>query len=734
LRSWRIATASLAVIACAFTLNLASHAEAAGSKTARPMITSKIDETKLVTLEGNTRSAARNSKNDRGPVADDFKLDGMQMLLKRSPEQQAAFDKIVEGLTSKGSPYYHKWLNNSEIAEFGPSQKDIATIKEWLEGHGFTVTGIQPSGMIVEFSGNAGMVRDAFHTEIHNLALKNGETHIANINDPQIPAALAGAIHGIVSLNNFFPHPLVQKLPPARIANDGTSIKSELGPTGDYTSTSGSSTYYAVVPGDVQKVYNIGPLYTAGYAGKGETIALIEDSNAYNTADWTTFESTFGLTSYGGTLTTVHPTGSTTCTNPGDIAGTDLEVELDIEYAAATAPAAALEIASCKDTSTTFGGLIAVENLTSATAVTPVMSISYGECEAENGATANAAYSTAYENAAAKGTSVFVSSGDESSRSCDADDDYATHGLNVSGFTSTPYNVSVGGTDFGDTYAGTNSTYWSSTNSSTYESAKSYIPEIPWNDSCASALIYGKEGYSAGYGTSGFCNSSTGEADYLTTASGSGGPSNCYSGKASVTGVGTTGTCKGQAKPSWQSVLGNPSDSVRDIPDVSLFAANGVWGHYIVICYTNKSEGGVACTGAPSTWVGVGGTSASSPMMAGIQAIVDEYTKAKQGNPNPTYYSLAKTEYGTSGSTTCNSTLGNGTASTCIFYDVTQGDNNVNCRKDGSTLYDCYLPSGTNGVGSTSTSSYSSTYTTGTGWDFATGLGSVNAYNLVTKW
>ncbi len=65
----------------------------------------------------------------------------------------------------------------------------------------------------------------------------------------------------------------------------------------------------------------------------------------------------------------------------------------------------------------------------------------------------------------------------------------ATHGIGVSGFASTPYNVAVGGTDFGDTYAGTNSTYWNAANTSTYGSAKSYIPEIPWNDSCASALL-----------------------------------------------------------------------------------------------------------------------------------------------------------------------------------------------------------------------------------------------------
>jgi hypothetical protein len=163
---------------------------------------------------------------------------------------------------------------------------------------------------------------------------------------------------------------------------------------------------------------------------------------------------------------------------------------------------------------------------------------------------------------------------------------------------------------------------------------------------------------------------------------------------------------------------------VRDIPDVSLFAANGVWGHYYVFCY---SEGGYSCSGAPDTWAGAGGTSFASPIMAGIQALVNQYTGSRQGNPNPTYYALANTEYGVSGSSTCNSTLGKSVASSCIFYDVTQGDMDVPCAGPDN----CYTPSGTFGVMSTSSSVFQPAYAATTGWDFATGIGSVNAYNLV---
>ena len=334
-----------------------------------------------------------------------------------------------------------------------------------------------------------------------------------------------------------------------------------------------------------------------------------------------------------------------------------------------------------------------------------------------------------YQQAVAEGVSVFVAAGDEGAASCDAGATQATHGTGVSGFASTPYNVAVGGTDFGDTYARSNATYWNSSNTNVYGSAKSYIPEIPWNDSCASVLIANYLGYSTPYGSNGFCNSSAGRG-YLDVVSGSGGPSGCATGTPSTNGV-VSGSCKGYAKPSWQSVVvGNPSDGVRDIPDISLFAANGVWGHYYVICWSDTRNGGAPCTGAPSSWAGAGGTSFSSPIMAGIQALVNQKAASRQGNPNPVYYQLAASEYGTSGSASCTSVNGMTPAAGCTFYDVTQGDMDVNCT--GSQ--NCYVPSGRNGVLSTSRSSYSKAYGTTTGWDFATGIGTVNAYNLVNNW
>ncbi len=306
---------------------------------------------------------------------------------------------------------------------------------------------------------------------------------------------------------------------------------------------------------------------------------------------------------------------------------------------------------------------------------------------------------------------------------------------------STPYNVAVGGTDFGDTYAHTTSTYWSSTNSPTYGSALSYVPEIPWNDTCASQLLATFDGYLPTiYGPTGFCNSSLGDQfeHFVDLTAGGGGPSTCATGTPDYPGLYGGGTCQGWPKPSWQSVLGNPSDGVRDLPDVPLFAGGGGWLHSYVICASDLAS----CTGLPSGWTnlvsgwwGAGGTSFAAPIWAGFQALVNQKQGAPQGNPNPAYYSLASQEYGSGGNTACNSTLGNGTSASCIFYDITLGDNAVPCGNwGGITAPNCYMPSGAYGVLSTSTSSYAPAYAATPGWDFATGLGTVNVNNLVNNW
>jgi len=707
----------------ALLLGAGCAADRPGNHTA-PVITGQVDETQLVRLEGNTRpEITLHPEYDRGPVADTYLAEHMLLQLKRSPVAEHLLEQAIEQLQTPGSPRYHQWLTAQEYGDqFGLADSDVAAVTSWLSGHGLRVNFVNPGRTLLDFSGTAAQLREAFHTELHALDVK-GTAHIANISDPQIPAALAPAVGGVVSMHDFRPHHNHK----AR-ANPATTFSLD------------NQTFHAVSPEDLATIYNLKPLFTAGVSGQGQTVVVVEDSDVYSTDDWNLFRTKFGLSTYtAGTFNQVHPapaSGSNNCAPPG-ANGADSEAILDAEWASASAPSAAIVLASCADTFS-FGGLIALDNLLATAGSTPpsAVSMSYGQCETFTGAAANAAFGAVFQQAVAQGVSVFVSSGDEDSASCDDGASAATFGIGVSGWASTPYNVSVGGTDLGDAALHSTASYWNATNDASFGSATSYIPEIPWNDSCASALIVSAQNYTSAYGSRGFCNSSAASNDgLLAVAGGSGGPSGCATGSPSITGV-VSGSCRGWAKPSWQSVYGNPNDGVRDIPDVSLFAANGIWGHYLIYCDADPSDQGQGqtdCSGTdPSTWQGAGGTSFSSPIMAGIQALVDQKWGGRQGNPNPIYYQIAAAEYGTTGNSGCNATNGNAIDPSCSFNDVTLGDIDVACTGP----FSCYMPGGTEGALSTSLEGYAPAFSAHTGWDFATGIGSVNAANLVnnTAW
>jgi len=718
-------TMTKTVTGCALVLGLmlGASVEAAAdaarqSLVSQALVNVKIDETQLLTLPGNVRPEA-NPSHDRGPVADSMPLNHLQLVLVRPAALEAELEDYMQAVQTPGSPNYHVWLTAEEIgAKYGPDSRDIDAVRGWLELHGLHVNSVSASGMMIDFSGTAGQIAETFKTEIHNLDVK-GERHMANMQNPQIPAALAPVVAGITSLNDFRPHPMMK---PARTSIAATVTRDAAKPA-----YSEGGNINLVAPPDLETIYNFNPVYQSGITGKGETVVLIEDTDLYSNQDYATFRKAFGLDSYkDSTFSVVHPGG---CTDPGVVVATDIEATIDVEWAAAAAPDADIVLASCADTTDNFGGFIALQGLVDSHTPPAIVSISYAVCEVELGAAYNHYVNVLYQQAAAEGMSVYVAAGDEGAASCDAYFPESVNGISVSGYASTPYNLAAGGTDFSDLYSGTSSQYWVTPNTATFGSAKSYIPEMPWDDSCANGPLFTYVGYATAYGASGFCTSPIGE-EYLDVVAGSGGPSGCAYGATSPD-AGTpavSGTCRGYAKPIWQWFLaGVPNDGVRDIPDVSLFAANGVWGHYYVYCYTDPANGGMPCTGHPNTWNGGGGTSFVSPILAGVQALLNQKTRSRQGNPDYAYYALATLEYGFKGNDACDSNNG---SNACIFHDITFGDNDVNCEG----TFSCYDPSGPNGVLSVSSTQFEDAYGTTKGWDFATGIGSLNVDALVNAW
>lgn len=660
-------------------------------------ITQVIDETQLVRLKGNVHPLARR-EFDQGAVPDSTPMNRMLLLLQRSPEQEASLQQLMAEQQTKDSPNFHKWLTPQQFgAQFGPADADTQTVTDWLTRHGFQGIKVATGKTVVEFSGTAGQVRSAFQTEIHHY-LVNGQMRQANIADPQIPAALTPVVAGIVSLHNFPRKSMIHRRT-GTLSGQKENRSKPLFTTASGCGSGGSQPCYVVGPADFAKIYNLPP--TATLDGTGVTIALVADSNI-NPQDVIDFRALFGLPA-NFTPANVILDGP----DPG-LNGDEGEADLDVQTAGMVAPGATVNLVVSEDTSTVAGidlsALYIIDNN-----LASIMSESFGACEPALGSGGNAFYSGIWEEAAAQGISVMVSAGDNGSAGCDDFTTQATaiNGLAVSGIASTPFNVAVGGTDFDD--AGTQTSFWNPSTGNTAgtrESALGYIHEIPWNDSCAAAA------------TSSNLNTVCASANGI--AAGSGGSSSVYA----------------KTLAPWQTGV-TPADSARDLPDVSLFASDGPQSNsFYLFCEADQISAGSPPSCAPDaqghfSFFGAGGTSASSPAFAGIMAlIVQQQALARQGNPNPMLYKIAQSETFSS----CNSTTMPLTGSTtCVFYDVTKLNNSVPCSGRSTTTCSSQT-TGTNGVLVTASGSTTPAFTTSTGYDLATGLGTVNVTNLAAAW
>ncbi len=708
-------------------------------------ITQPVDETNRITLRGNTHPLAR-PQFDQGAVADSQPIRRMLLLLQRSSDQETALRSLLDQQQSKSSASYRQWLTPQQFGQqFGASDADVATVTGWLQSHGFQVAGVSAGRTVIEFSGNAGQVRSAFNTEIHRFVV-NGVEHLANASDPQIPAALAGVVAGPVSLHNF---PL-KALNHSRGAFSRSTETGQVKPLLTVSNGNGGS-YFALGPADFAKIYNV-PAGANGNpnGGAGQNIAIVGDSEicTSNSPDFGTcssddvvaFRNLFQLPVNSPSCPAPSLSGGPVCVildgpDPG-FNSDEIEGDLDTEWSGAIAPNVQIDFVVAEDTESTFGTDLAAEYIVNNN-LAPILSESFGECEAFLGLTQNAFENFLWEQAAAQGITVVVSAGDAGSAECDNSNALApteaVNGNQVNGLASTPFNVAAGGTDFdvnlptAGTYA---STFWNNSNSVTGESAKSYIPEIPWNDSCAQSLASPPS--AAGCGP-------PGNIDELLTVGGGGGQSNCLN--ATINNAGLIVSCvsasaltgsnlAGYPKPTWQSgsaVTGTANtDGLRDLPDISLFAAAGFKSNsFYTVC---EADQGGSCLSPNFFFLGVGGTSSSAPAFAGIMSLVVNQQGARQGNPDYVLYALASKQVTTPPTGGCNSTSNPNTAS-CTFYDVTLGNNSVPCLT-GSL--NCVSSGGEYGV--IESPSGTIAFDAGTGYDLATGLGTINVSNLISNW
>jgi subtilase family serine protease len=540
---------------------------------------------------------------DQGGVPAGMPLQRMAIFFNLTPAQKQDLQKLLSEQQDPTSPNYHKWLTPEQYADrFGVNAADLAKITAWLQSHGFRDVSASRSRTSIEFDGTAAQVQSAFRTSIHYF-VQNGKTHYANTVSPSLPSAFAEMVSGITSLNDFRPHPM-------SIAHFTSNVSGK----------------HFLAPGDIGTIYNVKSLYDVGIDGSGQAIAVVGQTPLTQTDDGTHADiDTFR--SLGKNLPPINLQQvkvGTVSFSKGDVD----EANLDLEWTGAMAPKAA--IIFVYSSNALFTSLPDIVNNNRA----PVISISYGSCEGDFGASDISTLVNITQQANAQGQSIIAASGDSGATDCDGSASspatIATHGLAVDVPSSLQNVTGMGGTQFnGDASAcppndvcpnGTapDTQYWkgSSSKSDTSASALSYIPETVWNSTSPSGI-----------------------------AAGGGGVSKLIS------------------KPSWQTGSGVPQDGQRDVPDISLTSSPDHDGY--LICSQGSCVNGYRRS--DDTLNVIGGTSAASPVFSGVVALMVQQLNTRLGNMNPTLYSLA------------------GSASSA-FHDITTGDNKVPCQK-GST--DC---------------------------------------------
>src|ERR1700761_1717910 len=519
-------------------------------------IQANIETAQRFALAGNTRPVLARAQ-DQGVVDAALPLPQMTLHLSITPAQKSDLLQLLADQQTPGSARWHQWLTPEQYADrFGVDPGDIQKIVAWLQSAGFSNIEVARSRTWISFSGTAAQAESAFQTSIHRYSV-NGQIHYANASDPILPKALEGTVQSIRGLHDFHPRP--------RGVAARSAVKAHF--------TSSISGNHFLAPDDWATIYDVKPLYANGIDGTGVKIAIPGQSDIA-VSDIVAFRSAAGLAQNDPQVILTGP-------DPGTNSGDESESDLDIEWAGGIAKNATIVFVNSKDA---FGSATyAVDN-----DVAPVLSLTYGNCEADLGTAELNTLTSLFQQANAQGITVLAASGDQGAADCEnSGATTATQGLAVDVPASIPYVTGLGGTEFSEG----SGTYWSSTNDTNSGSALSYIPEVSWNDTSEDKQLSGTGG---------------GKSTYFT-------------------------------KPSWQTGTGVPYDNARDVPDLAFAASPDHDG--FLICSAGSCVNGFRMANQDLNVIG--GTSAAAPSFAAVVALLNQQTGDRQGNINPTLYALA---------------------------------------------------------------------------------------------
>lgn len=679
------------------------------------LVTAPIVEADRVVLSAGLGGTLPFNAQDLGAAPANQEMRRVMLVLKRSTQQEAALAILLQSQQMPGSSEFHHWMTPEEFGIwFGPADDDLSVLTDWLRRQGFTSVASNRGRTGLEFSGTTTMLNRAFRADLHSYAIP-GSTFYANAGSFTVPRALAGIVGGIASFRPVaWPEKMADGKMYRRDGRTGVTVeKSPGGVSAQFTLSSNNTIYYGITPYDFAAIYNVAPLWSAATPidGTGQTIAVVGQTDI-DPADFVAFRHLFSLPLGDPIRQTGTQYLNIIYNGPKPaVRAEEFHANSDTQWAAAIAKGAVIDYVASQSTEASSGNDLSAAYIVDNN-LAPVMVYSYPTCELKLGTGGNAFYESLWQQASAQGISVVAPSGDSGAAGCDA-----THiapamlGAAVNGVGSTPFNVSVGGTEFST--PGGVAAYFRATNDAQQASAIGYIPEAVWNDSCTNAAIYGSAPYT-GLSAEQTCNSTAAQQAGLATVIGSGGGSSACTTSDGMTPSTCTG---GYAKPAWQTA--GARDNFRDVPDVSFFASQGRTNTFYVVCQQSRDADGKVCNlDFPySDFAGYGGTEIAAPAFAGVLALVAQKTGQRVGNPNYVLYGLAARE-----AATCSGTA-SGTG--CVFHDITLGTNAMPCAAGSPS---CLLTTAGDKVGIESVAGSAA------GYDQATGLGSVNVANLVNSW
>ncbi len=550
-------------------------------------IAPSADLTATASLTGYVPAWVSNA-NRVGAVADDTPI-RVTLLLSRAPQDQMAFQQLLEEQQSPSSAQYRHWLTPLEIgARYGPAMDEIEAISRWVRSQGLQVSSVSPTRTSMEVAGPSARVASALKVTLGRYQV-NGRTRVAPATEPAIPQALSKVISGVAGLTELTLQPATFTGPVQTMQLASEESRSSA-PRPLYTDP--NTGVHSLTPGDFATIYDVVGATGAGYDGRGVRVAVLGKSHIVD-SDITELEYYTGVPQRAPT-TVVVPNS-----DPGIVLEDQYQSTFEVGRVLTTAPGADVDLIIAGASS---GGIAAALRYNLDVRLDPVMSISYSDCETMVSPADVALYDGLFAQAAAEGISTFVTAGSTGAAGCSnlpftapTDSEFKAMGNFL---CSSSYVTCVGATEFAE--AGNDSMYWSGTNASgTLNSAQHYIPEGAWNDS-----VY---------------------IDGGTTV-------------YQIAGTGS-GTSAYIAKPSWQTGLGVPNNAGRNIPDIAFSGAehDAYFGCFAALgadCAAGKKLGFAGGPGGPGS-------------MAGIAAILGQrlarQPQAGLGNINPMLYLLAAT-------------------------------------------------------------------------------------------